>query len=56
MAKLIKKMFYTSTGEKKINNYIVCISKNIAEQAGFTGDEQLKIYSKGKKIIIEKED
>ena len=54
MAKLIKKMFYTSTGDKKVNNYIVCISKSIAEQAGFNGDEQLKIYAKKDKIIIEK--
>jgi len=54
MAKLIKKKFYTSTGEAKINNFLCVISKTIAKEAGFTGDEQIKVYAKKDKIIIEK--
>jgi len=54
MAKLIKKKFYTSTGEAKINNFLCVISKAIAQQAGFTGEEQIKVSAKKDKIIIEK--
>lgn len=55
MAKLIKKKFYNASGESKINNYLACISKKIVEDANMTGDEQIKIYAKNNKIIIEKE-
>lgn len=55
MAKLVKKYFYTSKGEQKINNYLCVISKNVANEAGFTGDENIKVTAKKDKIVIEKE-
>lgn len=54
MAKLIKKKFYTSNGEAKINNYLVCISKEVVKNANMTGDEEIKVYAKNNKIIIER--
>lgn len=55
MAKLVKKKYYTAKKEEKINNYFAFISKKIVEEAGFTGEEEIKIYAKNGKIIIEKE-
>ena len=54
MAKLVKNYYYTSKNEKKINNYAVSIRKKVIEEAGFTGEEKIKVYAKGGKIIIEK--
>lgn len=54
MAKLVKNYYYTSKGEKKVNNYQIAVAKSIAKQAGFTGEEKIKIYAKNGKIIIEK--
>ena len=48
-------MNYNKKGEAKINCYHVNISKSIIEEAGFNGTENVKIYVKDGKIIIEKE-
>jgi hypothetical protein len=53
--KLVKKKFYTSDGEAKINNYFCYISKSVVEQAKFTGEENIKVYADKNRIIIEKE-
>ncbi len=51
MAKLNKMHYCTSKGEKKLNCYYITIPKEIVEQAKI--NEQVKIYAKGNKIIIE---
>ena len=53
--KLVKKKFYTSDGEAKINNYFCYISKSVVEQAKMTGEENIKVYADKNRIIIEKE-
>lgn len=54
MAKLVKQIYYGKGGEKKLNGFICNISKSVAFQAGFTGNEQVVVYAKDGKIIIEK--
>lgn len=53
--KLVKNKYYTSDGKAKINNYMLAISKSIINEAGFNGDENIKVYAKDGKIIVEKE-
>lgn len=54
MAKLIKNKYYTKTGERKINSYMVSVAKKTVAAAGFDENEQVKVYAKNGKIIIEK--
>jgi len=54
MAKLIKNKYYTRTGERKINSYMVSVAKTIVAAAGFEEDTQVRVYAKDGKIIIEK--
>ena len=56
MAKLVKKKYYNANGNEKINNYFIYISTSVVKEAGFTGEENIKVYAKKGKIIIEKED
>ena len=53
MAKLGKNSYTTSKGEKKLNCYIINISKEVANEADLV-DKELKIYAKDGKIIIDK--
>lgn len=55
MAKLVKKKYRKMTGEVAVNNYFAFISKSVVQQAGFTGEENIRVYAKDGKIIIEKE-
>lgn len=55
MAKLVKKKYRKMTGEVAINNYFAFISKSVVQKAGFTGEENIRVYAKDGKIIIEKE-
>lgn len=55
MAKLIKKKYYKANGESEINNFFVYISKEVVKEAEFDENEQVKVYAKDGKIIIEKE-
>ena len=55
MAKLVKHKFYNAKGEAKVFSYNVAISKAIVQQAGWTGEETIKVYVKDNKIVIEKE-
>lgn len=55
MAKLVKHKYYTSKGEGKVFSYNVAISKTIIQSLGWSGEEQIKVYAKNGKIIIEKE-
>ena len=54
MAKLIKKRYRKLDGTIAINNYLAFISKSVVAEAGFSGDEEINIYAKDGKIIIEK--
>lgn len=54
MTKLRKMYYITSKGEKKINCYTVTIPKAIVEETDIANND-LKIYAKENKIIIEKE-
>ena len=54
MAKLGKFYFYNSRGEKKVNCYKINLSKELIKTANISEDDELNIYVKGGKIIIEK--
>ena len=53
MAKLIKQKYYTASGESKINNYMVKLSKAIVEQSNIKDTDEIKISVVDGKIIIE---
>lgn len=54
MRRLNKQYYYTRDGERKTNCYHVVISKNVIGETNITEDDELKIYAKDNKIIIEK--
>ena len=55
MAKLAKNMYRSlKTGERKLNCYVVNISKQLVEDAKIDPDKEIIIYVKDNKIIIEK--
>lgn len=55
MPKLTKNYYYGKNGERKINCYLINISKDIVKKAVINDDEELKIYAKDGKIIIERD-
>ncbi len=55
MAKLVKNTYFDRNGNKKINCYFVHISKKVVKEAGIKDTEEIKVYSEGNKIIIEKQ-
>lgn len=55
MAKLIPEKYRTvSNGEIRTGAYHIVIQKKVAEESGLIGLEQLNVYTKDGKIIIEK--
>ena len=52
--KLTKQYYYNAKGERKINCYKVTISKELAKITGIGEDDDIKIYTKDNKIIIER--
>ena len=54
MPKLAKNMYTTAKGERKINCYIIHISKEMIKKTEIK--DKYKVYVKDGKIIIEKED
>lgn len=54
MPKLAKNMWTNSKGERKINCYLINISKELVEQAKINDEEELKLRVENEKIIIEK--
>lgn len=54
MAKLVKQKYYTAKGQSKVNCYKVALSKFIVEASGIKEDDEIIVYTDGKKIIIEK--
>ena len=56
MPKLAKQYYYGKTGEKKINCYVLHIPKKMFYQiGGSVANENIKMYVKDNKIIIEKQ-
>lgn len=55
MAKLGKNSYRTAKGEKKLNCYMVPLTKELVAQTNITESDELKITTKDNKIIIEKE-
>ena len=55
MAKLVKHKSYKANGEAKIFTYSVVVSKALIKEAGWTGEENVKVSAKNGKIIVEKE-
>ena len=54
MTKLAKNMWTNSKGERKLNCYLVNLSKDVVNKADIKEEDELKIYAKDKKIIIER--
>lgn len=55
MKKINKLYYYTKSGERKINSYVVNITKEILNKTNINDNDNIKIYVKDNKIIIEKE-
>ena len=55
MPKLAKNMYKSlKTGEKKLNCYLIHLSKEVVAKANIQGDDEVKIYAEGNRIIIGK--
>ena len=54
MPKLAKQYYYSPTGERKINCYKVNLSKELINQTNIKDNDEIKVYVKDNKIIIEK--
>lgn len=52
--KLVKQKYCNASGEKKVNCYKLNISKKYIQDAGIHEDDDLEVYTEGKKIIIKK--
>lgn len=55
MPKLAKNYYYGKNGERKVNCYFVNISKELLSKTNIKEEDNIKIYTNGSKIIIEKE-
>lgn len=56
MPKLAKQYYLNAKGERKINCYKINISKEIIEKTNIKNNDNIKVYAKDNKIIIEKEE
>lgn len=54
MPKLMKNYYRTSNGDKRVNCYMANIPKEVVRKTDILDDDEIKIYAKNKKIIIEK--
>lgn len=54
MPKLVKNYYYNSKGEKKLNTYSATIPKNVVLNTNIKETDNIKVYSQGNQIIIEK--
>lgn len=55
MPKLAKNMYTTAKGERKLNCYLANIPKEVVYKTNIKDGDNIKVYSKRNKIIIEKE-
>lgn len=54
MARLNKQHYMTNKGEKKVNCYHVTISKEVLNKTNIKDTDEINVYAKDNKIIIEK--
>jgi len=54
MKKLNKQYYYSPNGERKVNCYHITISKSLLQQTSIKEDDELQMYAKDDKIVIEK--
>lgn len=54
MSKLGKNYYRTANGDKKLNCYMIPLSKEIIAQTNITEQDELKVSVKNNKIIVEK--
>ena len=54
MSKLGKNYYRTANGDKKLNCYMIPLSKEIIAKTNITEQDELKISVKNNKIIVEK--
>lgn len=54
MTKLAKNMWTNAKGERKVNCYLVNLSKEIVNKTDIKDNDELTIYVNNKKIIIER--
>lgn len=55
MPKLNKNYYYSRTGERKVNCYVVNIPKEVLQKSCIKEEDNIRIYEKDGKVIIEKE-
>ena len=55
MPKLNKNYYYSRTGERKVNCYVVNIPKEILQKSCIKEEDFIRVYEKDGKVIIEKE-
>ena len=55
MPKLTKNMYRSvKTGERRLNCYLIHIPKEVVSKAGIKEDDDVMVYAKNNKIVIEK--
>ena len=56
MPKLSKQYYYSSKGEKKLHCYKLSIPKTIINKSDINENDEIKISTKGGKIVLEKDE
>lgn len=54
MQKIKKNYYYNKNGEKKINSYMIYISKELIRKSNINETDNIEVKTDGEKIIIEK--
>ena len=54
MQKLKKNYYYNKEGQRKLNCYMIFISKQQLQKSNINEDDNIEVKSEGDKIIIEK--
>lgn len=54
MPKLAKNCYRTAKGDKRINCYMANIPKEVLRETNIMDDDEINIYAKDNKVIIEK--
>lgn len=56
MTKLAKNMWTTTKGERKLNCYLVNLSKEVVNKTNIKEEDELNIHAENNRIIIERKD
>lgn len=54
MPKLAKNMYTTAKGERKLNCYVIHISKEVVEQTNIKENDNVVVCAENNKIVIKK--